>query len=50
MVELLAMFAKQLSLMANQIVLQQEDAESPLIRRTRAYILANQGDPIDLAK
>lgn len=50
MVELLEMFAKQLSLMANQIVLQQEDAESPLIRRARAYILANQADPIDLAK
>ena len=36
--------------MANQIVLQEEDAESPLVRRARAYILANQGDAIDLEK
>jgi AraC-like DNA-binding protein/ligand-binding sensor protein len=50
MVELLEIFGQELSLMANQIVLQQEDAESPLIRRARAYILANQGDPIDLTK
>jgi AraC-like DNA-binding protein len=50
MVKLLELFGKDLSLMANQIVLQQEDAESPLIRRARAYILANQGDPIDLTK
>jgi AraC-like DNA-binding protein/ligand-binding sensor protein len=50
MVKLLETFAKHLSLMGNQIVLQEEDAESPLIRRARAYILANQGDPIDLAK
>jgi AraC-like DNA-binding protein/ligand-binding sensor protein len=50
MVKLLETFAQQLSLMANHLVLQQEDAESPLIRRARAYILANQADPIDLAK
>ena len=50
MVKLLETFAQQLSLMANQIVLQQEDTESPFIRRARAYILANQADPIDLAK
>lgn len=50
MVKLLEMFAKHLSLMANEIVLQAEETESPLIRRARAYILANLADPIDLPK
>lgn len=50
MLKLLETFAKHLSLMANQIVMQEQDAELPLVRRARAYILANQGDPIDLAK
>jgi AraC-like DNA-binding protein/ligand-binding sensor protein len=50
MVKLLEMFAKHLSLLANEIVVQGEEAESPLVRRARAYILANQADPIDLTK
>jgi AraC-like DNA-binding protein/ligand-binding sensor protein len=50
MVKLLETFAKHLSLLSNQIVVQEEEAESPLVRRARAYILANQADPIDLAK
>jgi AraC-like DNA-binding protein len=50
MLKLLEIFGKDLSRMANQIVLQEEDAESPLVRRARAYILANQGGPIDLDK
>src|SRR5260370_8833592 len=50
MLKLLETFAKHLSLLANQIVVQEEEAESPLVRRARAYILANQADPIDLAK
>jgi len=50
MVKLLETFAQHLSLVANQIALQEEEAESPFARRARAYILANQADPIDLAK
>jgi AraC-like DNA-binding protein/ligand-binding sensor protein len=50
MVKLLETFAQHLSLLANQIVVQEDEAESPLVRRARAYILANQADPIDLAK
>jgi AraC-like DNA-binding protein/ligand-binding sensor protein len=50
MVKLLEMFASHLSTIANQIVVQEDEAESPLIRRARAYILANQADPIDLDK
>jgi AraC-like DNA-binding protein/ligand-binding sensor protein len=50
MLKLLEIFGKDLSRMGNQILLQEEDAESPLVRRARAYILANQGDPINLDK
>jgi Sensory domain found in PocR/Bacterial regulatory helix-turn-helix proteins, AraC family len=50
MLKLLETFAKHLSLLANQILVQEVEAESPLVRRARAYILANQADPIDLAK
>ena len=50
MVKLLETFAQHLSLLANQIALQEEEAESPFARRARAYIMANQSDPIDLAK
>ena len=49
-VKLLETFAQHLSLVANQIALQEEEAESPFARRARAYIMANQADPIDLAK
>jgi AraC-like DNA-binding protein/ligand-binding sensor protein len=48
--KLLETFSEHLSLLANQIVVQAEESESPLVRRARAYILANQADPIDLAK
>ena len=48
--KLLETFSKHLSLIANEVMVQEEETESPLIRRARAYIHANQGDPIDLAK
>ncbi|MBV8102927.1 MAG: helix-turn-helix domain-containing protein [Verrucomicrobia bacterium] len=50
MVKLLEIFATHIATLANQIVLQEDEAESPMIRRARAYILANQADPIDLDK
>jgi AraC-like DNA-binding protein/ligand-binding sensor protein len=50
MVKLLEIFATHVSTLANEIVVQEDEAESPLIRRARAYILANQADPIDLDK
>ena len=50
MVKLLEIFASHISTLANEIVVQEEEAESPMIRRARAYILANQADPIDLDK
>jgi AraC-like DNA-binding protein/ligand-binding sensor protein len=49
-VKLLEIFATHISTLANEIALQEDAAESPMIRRARAYILANQADPIDLDK
>jgi len=49
-VKLLELFATHVSTLANEIVVQEDEAESPMIRRARAYILANQADPIDLDK
>jgi AraC-like DNA-binding protein/ligand-binding sensor protein len=48
MIKLLEIFAKHLSLVANQIVLQEDVAEPPLVRRARAYIVGHHADPIDL--
>jgi AraC-like DNA-binding protein/ligand-binding sensor protein len=50
MVKLLEIFAGHVSSLANEIVVQEDESESPMIRRARAYILANQADPIDLDK
>ncbi|MBV9876027.1 MAG: helix-turn-helix domain-containing protein [Verrucomicrobia bacterium] len=50
MVKLLEILATHISTLANEIVVQEDEAESPMIRRARAYILANQADPIDLDK
>jgi AraC-like DNA-binding protein/ligand-binding sensor protein len=48
MIKLLEMFAKHLSIVANQITLQEAEAEPPMVRRARAYIVGHQSDPIDL--
>ena len=50
MVKLLEIFATHISALANEIVVQEDEAESPMVRRARAYIQANQADPIDLDK
>ena len=48
MIKLLEIFAKHLSIVANQIILQEGEAEPPMVRRARAYIVGHQADPIDL--
>jgi len=48
MIKLLEIFAKHLSMVANEITVQENEAESPLVRRARAYIVGHQADPIDL--
>ena len=50
MVKLLEIFATHISTLANEIVVQEDEAEFPMSRRASAYILANQADPIDLDK
>ncbi len=48
MIKLLEIFAKHVSIIANQIVLQEQVAEPPMVRRARAFIVGHQADPIDL--
>ena len=48
LIRLLEMFGQQLSAMANQMMVQDMEAEPPLVRRARAYIVGHQADPIDL--
>jgi AraC-like DNA-binding protein/ligand-binding sensor protein len=48
MIKLLEIFGKHLSIVANQITLQEEEAEPPMVRRARAYIVGHQSDPINL--
>jgi AraC-like DNA-binding protein len=48
LIRLLEIFAQQLSLMANQMAIQDAEAEPPMIRRARAYIAGHHGDPIGL--
>jgi AraC-like DNA-binding protein/ligand-binding sensor protein len=47
-VRLLEIFGKHLSLVANQIALREAEAESPLVRRARAYIAGHHEDPVSL--
>jgi len=47
-VRLLEIFGKHLSLVANQIALAEAEAESPLVRRARAYIAGHHEDPVSL--
>jgi AraC-like DNA-binding protein/ligand-binding sensor protein len=48
LIGLLEIFAQQLSLMANQIMIQDAEAEAPMIRRARAYIEGHHADPISI--
>ena len=47
-IRLLDIFGKHLSLMANKMMLQDAEAEPPMIRRAKAYIAGHHADPIDL--
>ena len=48
-VRLLAFFAEQLSALINQIVLEQQNAEPPLVLKAREYILQHKMEPLSLA-
>ena len=48
LIRLLEIFGQQLSAMANRTMVQEMEAEPPLVRRAREYIVGHQADPIDL--
>ena len=45
---LLAFFAEQLSALINQIVLEKQNAEPPLVQKAREYILKHKMEPLSL--
>jgi AraC-like DNA-binding protein/ligand-binding sensor protein len=49
-VRLLNFFAEQLSALANQIVLENQNAEPPLVQKARAFIAANKKEALSLAQ
>jgi AraC-like DNA-binding protein/ligand-binding sensor protein len=49
-VKLLAIFAQHLSMVSNQIVLQERDAEPPVIARAKQFIAEHQGGELSLAQ
>jgi AraC-like DNA-binding protein/ligand-binding sensor protein len=48
-VRLLTFFAQQLSALINQIVLENQNSEPPLVRKAREYILQHKMEPLSLA-
>ena len=48
LIGLLEIFAQQLSLTANRMMIQDAEAEAPMIRRAKAYIGSHSADPISL--
>jgi AraC-like DNA-binding protein/ligand-binding sensor protein len=49
-VTLLRLFAQHLSSLSNQLLLQRENAEPPMITRARDYIAKNQGNALSLGE
>jgi len=49
-VKLLSIFAQHLSMLSNQVFIQQANAEPPVIKRARAYIQEHQGDKLTLGE
>ncbi len=49
-IRLLSIFAQHLSLLSNQLVLQQESSEPPIIRQAKEYIQDHQADDLSLGQ
>jgi AraC-like DNA-binding protein/ligand-binding sensor protein len=49
-IKLLAIFAQHLTVLCNQIVVQQENLEPPVIKRAKAYIEEHQSDELPLSQ
>ena len=50
MVKLLTLFAQHLSMVSNQVVVRQENAEPPVIARAKEFIKANQAEDLSLGQ
>src|SRR5947209_15124284 len=50
MVKLLALFGQHLSLVSNQVAVQQRNAEPPVIARAKQYIQENQAEDLSLGQ
>ena len=50
MVKLLSIFAEHISVVSNQIVVHRENAESPVIRRAKEFIVENQAEDLSLGQ
>jgi AraC-like DNA-binding protein/ligand-binding sensor protein len=50
MIKLLSIFAEHISVVSNQIVVHRENAESPVIRRAKEYIVENQTEDLSLGQ
>ena len=48
-VRLLAFFGEQLSALSNQLVMEQQNAEPPLVQKAREYIAAHKTEPLSLS-
>ena len=49
-VKLLAIFAQHLAMVSNQVIIQQENAESPVITRAKEYINEHQSEKLSLGQ
>ena len=49
-IKLLSIFAQHLSILSNQIVVQQDNAEPPIITRAKAYIMEHQTENLRLGQ
>lgn len=49
-VHMLSIFAQHLSLISNQVMVQQQNAETPVIARAKEYILEHQTEDLSLAQ
>lgn len=49
-IKLLAIFAQHLAMLSNQVLVQHENAEPPVIRRAKEFILEHQSEDINLGQ
>src|ERR1039458_9391690 len=50
MIKLLSIFAEHISVVSNQIVVHRENAESPVIKRAKEFIVENQAEDLSLGQ